>query len=51
MIKKYKYENYATFNKTHFKGLESLSVKPKEIYDLFKKEEFWKNHLNFTKRF
>ena len=25
-------------SKTHFKGLESLSIKPKEIYDLFKME-------------
>ena len=30
------------FNKTHFKGLESLSVKPKEIYDLFKMEDLLK---------
>ena len=25
--------------KTHFKGLESIYIKPKEIYDLFKKED------------
>jgi len=29
-------------NKTHFKGLESLSIKPKEIYDLFKMEDLLK---------
>ena len=29
-------------NKTHFKGLESLSIKPKEIYDLFKLEDLLK---------
>ena len=27
------------FIKTHFKGLESIYIKPKEIYDLFKKED------------
>ena len=26
-------------HKTHFKGLESIYIKPKEIYDLFKKED------------
>ena len=29
-------------NKTHFKGVESLTIKPKEIYDLFKFEEIMK---------
>ena len=29
-------------NKTHFKGLESVTVKPKEIYDLFKLEDLLK---------
>ena len=29
----------AISHKTHFKGLESIYIKPKEIYDLFKKED------------
>ena len=42
------------YKKTHFKGLESLSIKPKEIYDLFKIENLLKiknlgknDHMNF----
>ena len=31
-----------SLNKTHFKGLESILVKPKEIYDLFKMEDLLK---------
>ena len=45
------------YKKTHFKGLESLSIKPKEIYDLFKIENLLEikrlgknNDMNFKQK-
>ena len=44
--------NISRNQKTHFKGLESLTIKPKEIYDLFKMEELLKiKNLNKKSNF
>jgi hypothetical protein len=38
-MKDYNKRTEISNHKTHFKGIESIYIKPKEIYDLFKKED------------